>query len=142
MSKSKQHSLKLNRRTFLQTTALAAGAVAFGVPTLVRGQNLNSKLNIAAVGIGGHYLGRRSTRQFHRAGEVWQPALWQRGTFESYEGRPLVAEAASRADEILRTHEVTPLPDDVAAEIDAVLERFARSVGAPAARVPWREPTA
>ena len=53
MSKSKQHSLKLNRRTFLQTTALAAGAVAFGVPTLVRGQNLNSKLNIAAVGIGG-----------------------------------------------------------------------------------------
>ena len=98
--------------------------------------------DIAAVGIGGHYLGRRSTRQFHRAGEVWQPALWQRGTFESYEGRPLVAEAASRADEILRTHEVTPLPDDVAAEIDAVLERFARSVGAPAARVPWREPTA
>ena len=38
--------------------------------------------------------------------------------------------------------QVTPLPDDVAAEIDAVLERFARSVGAPAARVPWREPTA
>jgi trimethylamine--corrinoid protein Co-methyltransferase len=94
--------------------------------------------DIAAVGVGGHYLGRKSTRRFHRAGEVWQPALWQRGPFESYEGRPLVAEAAARADEILRTHEVTPLPDDVAAEIDAVLERFARSVGAPATRVPWR----
>jgi trimethylamine--corrinoid protein Co-methyltransferase len=97
--------------------------------------------DIAAVGIGGHYLGRRSTRQLHRAGEVWQPALWQRGPFEAYEGRPLVAEAAARADEILRTHVVT-LPDDVAAEIDAVLDRFARSVGAPASRVLWRETTA
>jgi trimethylamine---corrinoid protein Co-methyltransferase len=95
--------------------------------------------DIAAVGIGGHYLGRKSTRQLHRAGEVWQPAMWQRGPFEAYEGRPLAAEAAARADEILRTHEVAPLADDVAEEIDAVLERFARSVGAPAARVSWRE---
>ena len=51
--------------------------------------------DIAAVGLGGHYLGRRSTRQFHRAGEVWQPGLWQRGPFEAYEGRPLVEEAAA-----------------------------------------------
>ena len=43
----------LNRRDFLKTTALAGGAVAFGVPLLVRGQNLNSKLNIAAIGVGG-----------------------------------------------------------------------------------------
>jgi len=43
----------LNRRKFLQASALAAGAVAFGVPTLVRARNLNSKLNIAGVGIGG-----------------------------------------------------------------------------------------
>ena len=94
--------------------------------------------DIAAVGIGGHYLGRKSTRRFHRAGEVWQPALWQRGPFEAYEGRPLAQEAAARADELLRTHEVDPLPEDVAAEIDAVIERYARSVGAPAARVRWR----
>jgi trimethylamine--corrinoid protein Co-methyltransferase len=94
--------------------------------------------DIAAVGIGGHYLGRRSTRQFHRGGEVWQPALWQRGSFEAYEGRPLVAEAAARAEELLRTHEVEPLPEDVAAEVDAVIERYARSVGAPDARVSWK----
>jgi hypothetical protein len=50
-----------------------------------------------------------------------------------------VNEAAARADEILRTHEVVPLADDVLAEIDAVLERFARSVGAPVTRVGWRE---
>ena len=75
--------------------------------------------DIAAVGIGGHYLGRKSTRRFHHAGEVWQPALWQRGPFEQYEGRPLASEAAARADELLRTHEVEPLADDVVAEIDA-----------------------
>jgi predicted dehydrogenase len=40
----------LSRRRFIKTTAVAAGAVAFGVPTLLRAQNLNSKLNIATVG--------------------------------------------------------------------------------------------
>ena len=40
----------LSRRRFLQTTTLATGAVAFGVPTLLRAKNLNSKLNIASIG--------------------------------------------------------------------------------------------
>jgi len=43
----------LNRRNFLKTTALATGAVSFGFPAIVRGQNLNSKINIACVGIAG-----------------------------------------------------------------------------------------
>jgi predicted dehydrogenase len=47
---------RINRRDFLKTTSLAAGALAFGVPTLLRGQNLNSKLNIACIGIGGKGL--------------------------------------------------------------------------------------
>ena len=42
-----------NRRDFLKATSLAAGAVTFGVPTLLRGANLNSKLNIASIGAGG-----------------------------------------------------------------------------------------
>jgi len=45
-----------NRREFLKTSSLAAGALALGVPTLLRGQNLNSKLNIACIGIGGKGL--------------------------------------------------------------------------------------
>ncbi len=45
--------LHWNRRHFLKTTTLAAGMVAFGVPTLLRGKNLNSKLNIATIGAGG-----------------------------------------------------------------------------------------
>ena len=40
----------VNRRDFIKTTSLAAGALALGVPTLLRGQNLNSKLNIASIG--------------------------------------------------------------------------------------------
>ena len=46
-------ALRWNRRHFLQTATLATGAVAFGVPTLLRAQNLNSKLNIAVIGAGG-----------------------------------------------------------------------------------------
>ena len=44
---------RVDRRNFIKTSSLAAGALAFGVPAFVRGQNLNSKLNIACIGIGG-----------------------------------------------------------------------------------------
>lgn len=42
----------VTRRTFLKSTALA-GAAVIGAPAIVRGQNLNSKLNIAIIGSGG-----------------------------------------------------------------------------------------
>ena len=44
---------RIDRREFIKTGSLATGALVFGVPALMRGQNLNSKLNIACVGIGG-----------------------------------------------------------------------------------------
>jgi len=44
---------QIGRREFIKKSSLAAGALAFGVPVLLRGQNLNSKLNVACVGIGG-----------------------------------------------------------------------------------------
>ena len=49
-SRRKNPQGNFSRRLFLQTTSLATGAVAFGVPTLLRGANLNSKLNIASIG--------------------------------------------------------------------------------------------
>ncbi|MBC8095598.1 MAG: Gfo/Idh/MocA family oxidoreductase [Akkermansiaceae bacterium] len=52
-SKPSASKLNFNRRQFLKTASLAAGAVTFGVPALLRGQNLNSKLNIAAIGAAG-----------------------------------------------------------------------------------------
>jgi hypothetical protein len=53
--KSSNHvqTLRWKRRDFLKTATLATGAVVFGVPTLLRGSNLNSKLNIAAIGAAG-----------------------------------------------------------------------------------------
>jgi hypothetical protein len=44
---------RVDRREFIKTSSLAAGALAFGAPAILRGQNLNSKLNIACIGIGG-----------------------------------------------------------------------------------------
>ena len=43
----------LTRRDFLRATTLALGAAATTGPFFVRGQNLNSKLNIAGIGGGG-----------------------------------------------------------------------------------------
>ena len=43
----------VSRRRFLKTTSVATGAVVFGVPTLLRAANLNSKLNIACIGVNG-----------------------------------------------------------------------------------------
>jgi trimethylamine:corrinoid methyltransferase-like protein len=95
--------------------------------------------DIAAVGVGGHFLGAKSTRRFSRAGEIWQPRVFQRAPFETYAGRSLAQDAAEQARELLAAHAVPPLGDDVVAEIDRVIESYARSVGAPQARVRWRE---
>src|SRR5579872_1335086 len=46
-------SSKLTRRQFVQRSTLAATLAAMYAPALLRGQNLNSKLNIACVGVGG-----------------------------------------------------------------------------------------
>jgi trimethylamine--corrinoid protein Co-methyltransferase len=75
--------------------------------------------DIRAVGPGGHYMGRRSTREHAR--DAWQPAVLRRGAFEAYRGRTLVQDALERARELLATHEVEPLPDDVDRHLDEVV---------------------
>jgi len=75
--------------------------------------------DIRAVGPGGHYMGRRSTREHGR--DAWKPSVLRRGTFEAFHGRTLVQDALERARELLATHEVKPLPDDVDHHIDEVI---------------------
>lgn len=41
------------RRNFLQQTGLGAGGLLFGFPAIVRGQNLNSRINVGCIGVGG-----------------------------------------------------------------------------------------
>ena len=45
--------VRLNRRGFMRLSAWATGAAALGAPALLRGQNLNNKLNIGIIGCGG-----------------------------------------------------------------------------------------
>ena len=71
---------------------------------------------------------------------VPRAAVRQREPFETYAGKSLARDAAEQAHELLAAHTVPPLADDVVAEIDRVIENYARSVGAPEARVRWREP--
>src|ERR1700733_677024 len=60
-----QSPMHWTRRNFLKTATLATGAVVFGVPTLLRGSNLNSKLNIAAIGA----MGKGETDTNYCSGE-------------------------------------------------------------------------
>jgi trimethylamine---corrinoid protein Co-methyltransferase len=79
--------------------------------------------DILEVGIGGHFLGRRSTRAFART-EVWRPGVFQRGTFAELRGRSVVQAAQERAVHLLATHEVAPIPADADAHIDQVLDAW------------------
>ena len=51
----------MNRRSFIRTSAVA-GAATIAVPNIVRGHNLNSRLNIAMIGLGNR--GQRNTGYF------------------------------------------------------------------------------
>jgi len=93
------------------------GAVAFGPADCLLD-------DIRAVGPGGHYMGRRSTREHAR--DAWQPAVLRRGAFEAFRGRTLIQDALERAHELLATHEVKPLPDDVDRHLDEVVAAYRR----------------
>jgi trimethylamine--corrinoid protein Co-methyltransferase len=82
--------------------------------------------DIIQVGIGGHYLGRRSTRTRYRAGELWQPKLWHRASFEQYIGTPLVRDAWERAQQLIEENDVTPLPDDVSRHVRELVAGYLR----------------
>lgn len=69
-------------------------------------------------------MGRRSTRQHAR--DVWQPSVMRRGTFEASQGRTLIQDALERARELLATHEVKPLPEDVDRHLDEVVAAHRR----------------
>ena len=44
---------EFTRRKFIKKTGLAAGASTIGFPAIVSGQNLNSKIRVACIGVGG-----------------------------------------------------------------------------------------
>ena len=42
-----------NRRDFLKSTSLLAGAAAISAPSFLRAQGANERINIACIGVGG-----------------------------------------------------------------------------------------
>ena len=50
----------------------------------------------------------------------------RRGTYEASRGRTLIQDALERARELLATHQVQPLPDDVERHIDEVIADYRR----------------
>jgi trimethylamine--corrinoid protein Co-methyltransferase len=117
-----------------QTTSLAAIVLHHDAAGLVKERVRGASFDVAscllddirAVGSGGHYLGRRSTREHAR--DVWQPRVLRRGRFEASRGRTLVQDALERARELLATHEVLPLPDDVERHVEQTIATYRRLV--------------
>ena len=80
---------------------------------------------IDKVGPKGMFLGEKHTVQNYR--ERWRPGvLSDRNSFETWEkqGSRSVGEVArEKAKEILATHKVPPIPEDVEKEIESILKR-------------------
>jgi trimethylamine--corrinoid protein Co-methyltransferase len=82
--------------------------------------------DLVEVGIGGHFLARRSTRRLYRGGELWQPGLWHRGTFDQHAGTTLVRDAWDRAQTLIAESDVPPLPDDVRRHVRELIDGYVR----------------
>lgn len=54
----------MNRRSFLKTSAVVGAAASISFPSIVRGHNLNNRLNIAMIGLGNR--GQRNTGYFEK----------------------------------------------------------------------------
>ena len=84
--------------------------------------------DIAEVGPGGHFLGRGSTRARARSGELFQPRVFHRERCEGHVDTALIADAATRAREILAEHHVEPLPEEVDRLIDLAIRKCRATV--------------
>ena len=73
----------------------------------------------------GRYLGHEHTAAHFRR-ELWiPPLLWDRRDWEPWAeggGESMAERAAQRVEEILATHELQPIEEDMAREIDAIVE--------------------
>jgi trimethylamine--corrinoid protein Co-methyltransferase len=79
---------------------------------------------IRRVGPNGTYLADKHTRRHLR--EIWQPAVWDRTSYDAWLAggkRGALESAAEQAREILDSHVSAPLPDEVAAELRAIVAR-------------------
>lgn len=80
---------------------------------------------LAAVGHGGNFLARKSTRDAFRHGEVYVDGYDLHSSYEAWHalGKPsLIEEFRSDVQEILKTHQPLPLDESVERELDRIEE--------------------
>jgi trimethylamine--corrinoid protein Co-methyltransferase len=71
----------------------------------------------------GVFLAEEHTVRHMRRGALWMPEISARPTSDDSRGDDVVARARSRANQILQTHQVSPLPDDVSQHLDEIVDR-------------------
>jgi trimethylamine--corrinoid protein Co-methyltransferase len=76
----------------------------------------------------GVFLGEMHTAKQMRKGALWIPTIG-RSTGAEEPGGGVVAAARARAKELLSSHQVEPLPDEVSRHLDEILARAQRELG-------------
>ncbi len=76
----------------------------------------------------GVFLGEEHTVRHMRKGALWTPEISVRSTSDELEQETVVARAKSRAAQILNTHQIEPLPDDVSRQLNQIMERARREL--------------
>jgi trimethylamine--corrinoid protein Co-methyltransferase len=77
----------------------------------------------------GVFLGERHTVKQMRKGAIWVPGVSERvGASGDDERTGVLARARTRAREILQTHEIEPLSDDVSRRLDEIMEQARREL--------------
>jgi len=84
------------------------------------------EVDLAAVGHGGNFLGRRSTREAFNSGEVYVSDFDTRASYETWlaSGKPSLLEDVQELIRVtLDKHETLPLDEDIERELAAIEER-------------------
>ncbi len=85
---------------------------------------------IAQAGPDGQYLNKEHTRTHFR--DVWYPNLFERDDYLTWQDRgctTLAERAAERVEKILQQHRPEPLPDDVKAQLEKIVQRAESNAG-------------
>jgi trimethylamine--corrinoid protein Co-methyltransferase len=76
----------------------------------------------------GVFLGEMHTVRHMRQGALWIPQLSARGPAAAQAGDDVVARARARARDILHSHRVEPLPEDMGRHLEEILARARRDL--------------
>ncbi|MEE9248104.1 MAG: trimethylamine methyltransferase family protein [Dehalococcoidia bacterium] len=120
--------------TFSLEAAVMGDEIVGMVKRIMRGMPVDDESlapdTIRAVGPGGNFLETEHTFRHYKR-EQWQPTLLCRTTFDSWVqgGSKLMGERVKeKLEDIIQSHRVKPLPEEVKAQMSAIIERRLHSL--------------